>query len=600
MVLKRLLETGVSINFEKSKFAVESVKYLGHEITSMGIKPEISKVEAFELKPIKTKRNLERLLGFKNWFTPFIPKLSIITTTLYEKLKKENRCVCLTDNDMEKIRKIFQIIKKQPVLHYPDFNKSFNLYCDASDNGIGSILLQNNKLIGYSSKKYTKQEENYSVIEKEVLAILRSLQHFKQIIFNSKIHIFTDNANILFQGGISRRINRWKLIMEEFDYEKHHIKGKNNTHADFLSRAFKINSEITKNIQLELKELDYNKAIQILNETSKSHQLNFLKEIHEYLFHPGVNKMYETLRRYIKLKSLKGTLYELIKNCKKCQEEKNYKTVSGHITNNYDINEINQTVQVDPKGPIPSKHYKCLRDKTNDQFYLFIMTDLFSRFTESRILWSITSKQICNAFEENWLKKHGTPKNCISDNGRQFISKRFGMFLISKNINHIKTATYNPTGNSIVERINQEVGTVLRILREKSIKEIPKGIDRRINYNANMTTGYPPKEIFLSVSIFNNYEKPVKIDKNVIKQRIISKMNQYIEKFKSKKGLIKYKTGDKIYVKNMSLDKVEKKWLGPYTIAKISKNPNNVYIKKRDIISKISIRNTRPFSRERI
>ncbi|KAG0439247.1 hypothetical protein DMUE_2566 [Dictyocoela muelleri] len=112
-----------------------------------------------------------------------------------------------------------------------------------------------------------------------------------------------------------------------------------------------------------------------------------------------------------------------------------------------------------------------------------------------------------------------------------------------------------------------------------------------------MTTGYPPKEIFLSVSIFNNYEKPVKIDKNVIKQIIISKKNQYIEKFKSRKGLIKYKTGDKIYAKNMSPDKVEKKWLGPYTIVKLSKNPNNVYIKKRDIISKISIRNTRPFSR---
>ncbi|KAG0439248.1 Retrovirus-related Pol polyprotein from transposon gypsy [Dictyocoela muelleri] len=117
---------------------------------------------------------------------------------------------------MEKIRKIFQIMKTKPVLNYPDFNKSFNLNCDASDNGIDSILLQNNKLIGYYSKKYTKPEENYSVIEKEVLAILRSLQHFKQIIFNSKIHIFTDNTKILFQGDISRRINRWKLIKSNF------------------------------------------------------------------------------------------------------------------------------------------------------------------------------------------------------------------------------------------------------------------------------------------------------------------------------------------------------------------------------------------------
>ncbi|KAG0440500.1 Transposon Tf2-6 polyprotein [Dictyocoela muelleri] len=182
-----------------------------------------------------------------NWFRPFISRLSQRTATLYDKLKSKSRSIVITERELSTIKKIFQIIRNQPLLHYPDFNTPFQLNCDASYNGIGSILLQNNKLIEYYSKKYSSSEVNYNVIEKEVLAILKSLQHFKQIIFNTKVHIYTDNANLLFHGDISRRINRWKLIMEEFNYELHHISGTKNEHADFLSRAFLINDNMKKN-----------------------------------------------------------------------------------------------------------------------------------------------------------------------------------------------------------------------------------------------------------------------------------------------------------------------------------------------------------------
>ncbi|KAG0437017.1 Retrovirus-related Pol polyprotein from transposon opus [Dictyocoela muelleri] len=167
IVLNRLIEAGVSINFEKSKFGLESVNYLGHVITSCGIKPEISKVETFEQRPIKTKKHLERILWFFNWFRPFIQNLSIKTSTLYDKLKNTKRYVNLNDEDRKIINEIFQVIKQQPNLHYPNFNLPFDLNCDASDKGIGSILLQQNKLIGYYSKKYSKTENNYTIVEKE-------------------------------------------------------------------------------------------------------------------------------------------------------------------------------------------------------------------------------------------------------------------------------------------------------------------------------------------------------------------------------------------------------------------------------------------------
>ncbi|KAG0420319.1 Transposon Tf2-9 polyprotein, partial [Dictyocoela roeselum] len=255
---------------------------------------------------------------------------------------------------------------------------------------------------------------------------------------------------------------------------------------------------------------------------------------------------------------------------KKCAEEKNYhKTIRGENTINYSVNDINQILAVDLKGPIPSKHYKSLRTKKHDKFYILILTDLYSRYTKSKILWSITSRQICKAFQENWINKYGPPKNCLSDNGRQFTSKEFEDFLSKNNINHIKTAPYNPTGNSIVERINQEVGVILRIVRGKSINEIQKGIERRINCTTNMTTRYPPKEIFLLTSIFKNYDKPIRIDKEEINKRIINNKERYIKNINNATYKRKYNIGEKIYIKNQSPDKVAKLWLGPYTIAKL-------------------------------
>ncbi|KAG0422431.1 Retrovirus-related Pol polyprotein from transposon opus, partial [Dictyocoela muelleri] len=78
-VLQRLYESGVSINFEKSSFALESVKYLGHIITLSGIQPDISKIDEINISAIRTKKKLERLLGFFNWFRPFVRDISLMT-----------------------------------------------------------------------------------------------------------------------------------------------------------------------------------------------------------------------------------------------------------------------------------------------------------------------------------------------------------------------------------------------------------------------------------------------------------------------------------------------------------------------------------------
>ena len=133
-------------------------------------------------------------------------------------------------------------IRKETLLNYPDPTQDYVLQTDASDKAIGAVLLHGNKLIGFYSDKLKGSEFNYNTIEKETFALVKSLLYFKNIIYNSKVTIKTDNMNLLAQKPATDRINRWKLILEELNLELQHIYGTKNVLANLL---FKILSDTT-------------------------------------------------------------------------------------------------------------------------------------------------------------------------------------------------------------------------------------------------------------------------------------------------------------------------------------------------------------------
>ncbi|KAG0418277.1 Retrovirus-related Pol polyprotein from transposon 17.6, partial [Dictyocoela roeselum] len=214
-VFKILNENTVSINFEKSKFCCNKIDFLGHEISEDGIKPNVTKIEGFISKIPKTKKQLERTLGLINWFGPFIKNLSSLTSDLYERIKDKSRNIKLSEKEVADLTEIYRKDMEKPKLYHPDLNEQYTLKCDASDKGLDVILIQNGKLVGIFSKKYNKQELNYSSSEKEALAVTRSLMHFKPLVYNSKVEILKDNKNILFKGPLTKRLHRMKFILEE-------------------------------------------------------------------------------------------------------------------------------------------------------------------------------------------------------------------------------------------------------------------------------------------------------------------------------------------------------------------------------------------------
>ncbi|KAG0430880.1 Retrovirus-related Pol polyprotein from transposon [Dictyocoela muelleri] len=112
------------------------------------------------------------------------------------------------ESDTLLVKKVLQEIKKKTLLVHPDINDEFILECDASNNTIGFALKQNGNPIGFFSKTLSKSERNYSITEKEMLSIFKSLNNFKRLLLGARVIVYTDHNNLIYENNISNRINK--------------------------------------------------------------------------------------------------------------------------------------------------------------------------------------------------------------------------------------------------------------------------------------------------------------------------------------------------------------------------------------------------------
>ena len=244
---KRVSEAKLTINLVKSELCHATVEYLGHVVGQGQIKPVMAKVEAILDFPRPTsKKELMRFLGMAGYYRKFCPNFSTVTSSLTNLLRKDVK-FSWAESCQLAFDKVKAILTSYPVLTAPDFSKDFKLAVDASDVGVGAVLLQEGKEnidlpICYFSKKLDKHQKNYSTIEKECLALLLSLQHF-DVYIGSTVHplvVFTDHNPLTFINKMqnkNQRLMRWGLMLQEYNLIIKHIKGRDNVIADALSRS---------------------------------------------------------------------------------------------------------------------------------------------------------------------------------------------------------------------------------------------------------------------------------------------------------------------------------------------------------------------------
>ncbi|KAB0793022.1 hypothetical protein PPYR_12642 [Photinus pyralis] len=242
-VFQRLADHNLKIEPDKCEFLRKEVSYLGHIITDEGVKPDPNKVKAVMNYPIlKTHKDIKAFLGLAGYYRRFIPKFSELTQPFTRLLKKNVKFIW-TSEQQEAFEKLKLILSSEPILQYPDFSKPFCLTTDASNYAIGAVLSQgqipNDLPIAYASRTLNHAEGNYSTIEKELLAIVWSIKHFRPYLYGQKFKIITDHRPLTWLFNVKdpgSRLIRWRLLLEEYDYEINYKPGELNKNADALSR----------------------------------------------------------------------------------------------------------------------------------------------------------------------------------------------------------------------------------------------------------------------------------------------------------------------------------------------------------------------------
>ncbi|GFU64573.1 retrovirus-related Pol polyprotein from transposon 17.6 [Trichonephila clavipes] len=172
------------------------------------------------------------------WYQKFIPKYADICEPLY-RLKKKGDKFNWSTEAQDSFDKIKRALTEAPVLQLPNFTEQFNLFTDASAVGIGAVLNQNHRPIAFASTTLDKAERNYTVTEREFLAVIWALNKFKTYFGPLPVKVITDHAALtkLTNGkNLSSRMIRWALKLSEFNIEWEHRPGVQNVVADLLSR----------------------------------------------------------------------------------------------------------------------------------------------------------------------------------------------------------------------------------------------------------------------------------------------------------------------------------------------------------------------------
>lgn len=474
MVLSRLRENSLYAKLEKCSFDQDTVEYLGYIISPHGISMARDKVETIATwKQPDSKRAVQSFLGFANFYRRFVRNYSSLVKPLTD-LTRSNSEFLWTDEATHAFEALKSAILSGPILLHPDPTKPFTVETDASDFAIGAVLSQESAFtkklhpVAFFSRKLLPAELNYTVHDKELLAIVNALKHWRHYLVGSHhiIDIFSDHKNLTFfqtRRLLKQRHARWSEILSEFNFRLCYRPGKLNTVADALSRRSDFIEEgdnlTSKQELLLLPESQFQEVhtVDINDNLTHEEKIEILKSRHDNITagHPGRWKTYQAIRKDFNWPGLKKMVFDYVDGCEICQRNKSSRHKPYGLLEPLPIGER-------PWGSLSMDFVVKLPESHGNDSILVVTCRMTKMAHFIACKESITSEELTKIFISNIVKYHGLPDYIVSDRGPVFTSAFWNTLLKSLNIKSQKSTAFHPQTDGQTERVNQCMEQYLR------------------------------------------------------------------------------------------------------------------------------------------
>ncbi|KAK1617425.1 hypothetical protein QYE76_022942 [Lolium multiflorum] len=497
-VLQVLRDNKLYGNLEKCTFCKDKVIFLGYVVSQHGVEVDESKIEAIQNWP--TPMNVSQIRSFHGlagFYRRFVPNFSTIAAPLNDLTKKGVvfEWGAAQDHAFDELKRL---LTSAPLLALPDFNKQFEIECDASGIGIGGVLMQEGRPIAYFSEKLSGAKLNYPIYDKELYALIRVLEVWQHYLWPKEFIIHSDHEALKYlkaQSTLHKRLAKWVEFIESFPYIIKHKKGKDNIVADALSRKNMLLTQLDVKIpgleilcDLYATDHDFAEPYRLcalgkawekyhihdgflfrankLCVPESSVRLLLLQESHAggLMGHFGREKTLLMLADHFYWPKMRRDVDRYVKRCITCNKSKSKLKPHGLYTP--------LPAPTTPWEDISMDFVLGLPRTKRGHDSIFVVVDRFSKMSHFIACHkSDDASHIANLFFREIVRLHGVPKTIVSDRDVKFMSYFWKTLWRKLGTKLLFSTTCHPQTDGQTEVVNRTLSQLLRSMIKKNLKE---------------------------------------------------------------------------------------------------------------------------------